>query len=404
MHDFGERRRKFARLLGGAPAVVPAARTVHRSRDTQYPFRQDSDFYYLTGYLEPDAVAVFRGEEFRLAVRPRDPAREAWDGPREGIEGAATYGAIGCSLDQLDQLLSSRLSGCERIGLPLHRDPRLDRWLSGYLAGRTGVPGPEIFDPSLLIAEMRLVKDPSEIAILSRAAKISALAHEKAAEAAKPGRYEYQVQAALEFCFRDLGAAGPAYPSIVASGPNATTLHYHSNSRRIEADDLVLIDAGAELELYASDVSRTLAVGAPSGEQNALCDIVASAQREAISECRPGRTFDDVHGAAQRMLARGLRDIGVVSGSDEEILKGDLQKPFTIHRTSHWLGLDVHDAGATHPGGNARKLEPGMVLTVEPGLYFREGSGAPERWLGLGVRIEDDVLVTSGLPRVLSRE
>lgn len=405
MHDFAGRRKRFAELLGGAPAVVPAGRVQLRSRDTQHPFRQNSDFAYLTGYPEPDAVAVFRNAEFYLAVRPRDPVREAWDGEREGVEGVQRYGAIGCSLDKLPDLLASCLTGCDRIGLPVARDARLDGWLSEYRASRTGQPVPELFDPAATIAEMRLVKEGSEIELLEKAAKITSEAHARAAAAVRPGLYEYQVQALLEFHFRDCGASGPAYPSIVASGRNATTLHYHANSRRIEANDNVLIDAGAEYGLYAADVTRTFsASGAPTGEQAALWDVVAAAQLAAIGECRPGRTFDDVHAAAQRVLAAGLRDFGVLEGAVDEILAAGRQQPFTIHRTSHWLGLDVHDAGATHFDGTPRVLRPGMVLTVEPGLYFREGSGAPAKWLGLGARIEDDVLVTAGAPRVLSRE
>ena len=405
MHDFAGRRRRFAALLGGAPAVVPAAKTLRRSRDTEYPFRQDSDFFYLTGYPEPDAVAVFRDDAFYLAVRPRDPVREAWNGEREGVEGVERYGATGCALDQLPQLLASCLTGCDRIGIAPHRDERLAAWLAEDLRSRVGSHAPEVFDPSRLIGEMRLVKEPSEIELLENAARISAEAHAKAKEAVRPGIYEYQIQALLEFHFRDRGASGPAYPSIVASGRNATTLHYHTNSRRIEANDSVLIDAGAEYSLYAADVTRTFsASGAPTGEQAALWNVVAAAQNDAIDQCLAGRTFDDVHVAAQRSLARGLVEFGVLEGNVDEILAQERQKPFSIHKTSHWLGLDVHDAGATHPGGSARVLQPGMVLTVEPGLYFREGSGAPQRWLGLGARIEDDVLITDGAPRVLSRQ
>jgi Xaa-Pro aminopeptidase len=403
MHDFAERRRKFAALLGGAPAVLSAARIQRRSRDTERTFRQDSDFYYLTGYPEPDAVAVFRGEAFHLAVRPRDAEREAWDGEREGVEGVQRYGAIGCALDQLPRLLASALTGCERIGVGLQKDPRVDGWIAEYVGSRIGLPAPEIFDPARMIGEMRLVKEPSEVALLERAAAISSEAHTKAAEALRPGIREYQLQAVLEFHFRDRGASGAAYPSIVASGRNATTLHYHANSRQIEKSDTVLIDAGAEFDLYAADVTRTLCAGPPSGEQKALHEIVESAQKAAIDRCRPGQSFDDVHAAAQAVLSRELVDLGVLEGDPSGILEQGLQKPFTLHKTSHWLGLDVHDAGETHPGGAPRVLEPGMVLTVEPGLYFRDGSGAPSRWIGLGARIEDDVLITAGAPRLLSR-
>ena len=403
MHDFLARRKKFAALLGGAPAVLSAARVLRRSRDTEHAFRQDSDFYYLTGYPEPDAVAVFRDDAFHLAVRPRDAEREAWDGEREGVEGVARYGATGCALDQLPRLLASMLAGCDRIGIGLQKDARVDSWLAESVGSRVGLPAPEIFDPSRLVGEMRLLKEPSEVEILEKAAAVSAEAHREAEAALKPGIWEYQVQAVLEFHFRNRGASGPAYPSIVASGRNATTLHYHANSRRVEAGDAVLIDAGAELDMYAADISRTLFAGEPTAEQKELREVVASAQEAAIARCRPGRTFDDVHHAAQETLARGLVDFGVLEGSVAGILEQNRQKPFTLHRTSHWLGLDVHDSGATHPGGRPRVLEPGMVLTVEPGLYFRDESGAPSRWLGLGARIEDDVLITEGDPRILSR-
>lgn len=404
MHDFAGRRARFAELLDGTPAIVPAARVAYRSRDTAHRFRQDSDFLYLTGFPEPDAVAVFDRGAFHLFVLPRDPGREAWDGERAGVEGAARTGATAWPLDRLEPFLSDFFRNADRLALPLGRHPRLDAWLAALPALRKGAGNPEIVDPSAIVAELRMVKEESEIAALETAASISARAHAEAAERLRPGAGEWEIEALLEFHFRSQGAAGPAYPSIVGSGPNATTLHYVKNDRRIGADDVVLIDAGAEFGGYCADITRTLPAGGDfTPAQRAVVDVVASAQETAIARCVPGATIDEVHESAHAVLADGLVALGVVPGPAADVLAEGRQKPYTLHRVSHWLGLDVHDAGATHPGGSPRVLAPGMVLTVEPGLYFREDVAAPDRLRGIGVRIEDDVLVTDGAPRVLSR-
>ncbi len=403
MFDFAARRRRFRELCPALPAILPAARVLYRSRDTPYPFRQDSDFFYLTGFPEPEAVAYLDRDRFLLFVFPRDPEKEAWDGDRHGIEGAESFGAEGRPLGELEAFLSVELKESPRFALPLGRSPRLDAWLSGFLGTRRGASVPEIFDPDATLAEMRLLKDEEEIASLERAARITAAAHERAREELRPGMREYEVQAVIEGAFARCGGV-PAYPSIVASGRNATTLHYRRNDRVIGEGDLVLIDAGCEHAMYASDVTRTHAAsGELSAPQRAVFEIVAAAQREGIASCRPGRTVEDVHRAAQTVLARGLAELGVLAGDPEEMVEAGLLKPYTLHRTSHWLGLDVHDAGNSRPGGVARALAPGMVLTVEPGIYFRDGVPAPEALRGIGVRIEDDVLVTAGGPRVLSR-
>ncbi|HWC65096.1 MAG TPA: aminopeptidase P family protein [Thermoanaerobaculia bacterium] len=404
VHDHAGRRARFAALLGGTPAVVPAARIAYRSRDTALRFRQDSDFLYLTGFPEPDAVAVFDRGAFHLFVLPRDPSREAWDGEREGVEGAKRYGAAGWPLDRLDDFLSDTLAGADRLAIPLGRDPRLDAWWAKLPALRKRGPNPELVDPSAILAEMRLRKEESEIAALEAAAAITAEAHARAAEALRPGAGEWEIEALLEYEFRRRGAAGPAYPSIVGAGRNATTLHYVRNDRAIGPGDLVLVDAGAEWGGYCADVTRTLtASGQPSAAQRAVLDVVASAQAAAMERCAPGATFDGVHEAAQAVLADGLVAMGVLEGPASRVLEQGLQKPYALHRTSHWLGLDVHDPGAAAPGGSPRVLEPGMVLTVEPGLYFRDDVPAPDAYRGIGVRIEDDVLITAEGHRVLSR-
>ncbi|HET9796178.1 MAG TPA: aminopeptidase P family protein [Thermoanaerobaculia bacterium] len=403
-HDHAGRRARFAELLAGTPAVVPAARVAYRSRDTAHRFRQDSDFLYLTGFSEPDAVAVLDGPRFHLFVLPRDPEREAWEGDREGVEGAKAYGATAWPLDRLDDFLSDTLAGADRLALPLGRDPRIDAWWAKLPGLRKRGPNPELVDPAALLAEMRLRKEESEIRALEAAAAITAAAHARAAGVVRPGVGEWEVEAAVEYEFRRRGAAGPAYPSIVGSGRNAATLHYVRNDATIGGDDLVLIDAGAEFEGYCADVTRTVpASGRGNAAQRSVLDVVAAAQEAAIARCVPGSTFDDVHDTAQRVLADGLVAMGVLEGPGSRVLEEGRQKPYTLHRTSHWLGLDVHDPAPARAGGAPRVLEPGMVLTVEPGLYFRADVPAPPAYRGIGVRIEDDVLVTASGPRVLSR-
>jgi Xaa-Pro aminopeptidase len=404
MDDFAGRRRRFSELLGGAAAVVPGARTTFRSRDTQHAFRQDSDFHYLTGFPDPDSIAIFDQDRFHLLVPPRDSEREAWEGERQGLDGARRHGAEPWPIEKLEELLSSLLQAAPRIYFPLYRDARLDHWLSHHLSRRRGAASPEILDPAGPIGELRLFKDEEEIERMARAARISARAHRHVRERIRPGVGESELAALLELELRREGGSGPSYPSIVASGKNATVLHYTGSARTIEAGDLVLIDAGAEFELYAADVTRTHpASGDFSPEQRAVWEIVSEAQEAGIARCVAGRTTEEVHRTAQEVLIRGLKDLGVLSAPVEEILEKELQKPYTIHKTSHFIGLDVHDPGMPPPGAAPRSLAPGMVLTVEPGLYFREGTTCPERLMGIGVRIEDDVLVTGGAPRVLSR-
>jgi Xaa-Pro aminopeptidase len=397
--DFAARRRRFLEALGEGLAIIPAARIRYRSRDVEYLFRQDSDFFYLTGFLEPDAVAIFRpgrSPDYALFVRPRDRVREAWDGERAGLRRAVSRHGAGAafSVGTLSERLRPWLREAETVYVRLGADPRVDAAVIAA-AGRPEGP-PALVDPGRLLYPMRLRKEPAEIAAMRRAASISVQAHAAAAAAIAPGRFEYEIQARLESGFRERGASGPAYPSIVASGPNATTLHYTGNGRRIGAGDLVLIDAGAEVDLYASDVTRTYpASGQFRPPQRETYALVLEAQKAAIARCVPGVPATAPHETAREVLRRGLARLKIVPKS------ADIA-PFALHRTSHWLGLDVHDVGAFGTVETPVILEPGMVLTVEPGLYFRAGAGGPSRFRGIGVRIEDDVLVTAKAPEVLS--
>jgi Xaa-Pro aminopeptidase len=413
---YAERRRRFLASLGpGAVAILVGARPVVRSADTHYPFRQDSDFHYLTGFDHPNAVAVLRSEgspTYTLFVEPRDRAAETWTGYRPGVEGATRdHGADEarpCAefLAELPRLVQ----GAERIAHLLGRDPAVDAKLVETLDGmrlrsRAGVvPASAIVDPRAILHELRLRKEPAELEIMRRAAAISAEGHRAAARLARGGVYEYELEAALDHAFRRRGAAGPAYGTIVGGGANATILHYVSNDRPLRDGDLVLVDAGCELEGYASDVTRTYPVGgAYGGARGALYDVVLAAQLAALDVAVPGATLPRVHEAAVHRLVEGLVELGLLSGDVEELVAREAYKTYYMHQTSHWLGLDVHDAGAYQVGGEPRRLEPGMVFTVEPGLYVpADDPSADEKFRGIGVRIEDDVVATETGHEVLT--
>jgi len=392
----------------GAVALLRGARLATRSADTHYPFRQDSDFHYLTGFDHPNSAAVLRtdgGPAFVLYVEPRERNAEIWTGYRPGVEGAAAdYGAnaahpIGDLLSHLPQLIEK----AQRLFFVLGQDAALDAKLTETLDGmrlrsRMGiVPPSEIVDPRAILHEMRLFKDAHELALMRRAAAISCEAHRAAAREAQDGRFEYELEATLDFHFRKRGASGPAYTTIVGGGANATVLHYITNSERLRAGDLVLIDAGCELEGYASDVTRTYPVGGRfSGAAREAYEIVLEAQEAALGVSKPGATLEDVHTAALRKLTEGMVKLGLLAGEVDGLLESGAYKTYYMHRTSHWLGLDVHDVGTYTQEGRARALEPGMVFTVEPGLYVaaNDEKAAPSL-RGIGVRIEDDVLVTN---------
>ncbi len=397
------------RLAPNSIAVFPSAPVSVRSNDVEFTYRQDSDFYYLTGFAEPESVAVVapghKDGEFVLFVRPRDKERETWTGRRAGVEGAIIdYGADKAyTIDELDRLLPGYLNGYERVLYPLGIDHAMNERMLAMLRASyqkrpaTGEGPTAMLDPRAIVHEMRLFKHPDEIATMRRAAEISNEAHRRAMKDARPGMVEWEVEALIDYAFRSRGAAGPSYPSIVASGANATVLHYVHNDRRIEPGDMLLVDAGCEYDFYASDVTRTFPVaGRFSPLQRELYEIVLGAQLKAIDSIKPGVTVEDVHNTALAVLVDGMREHGLLTGSTDEIIANQAYRRFYMHRTSHWLGMDVHDVGVYRIGGKSRKLEPGMVLTVEPGMYIApDDDAAPEPFRGIGIRIEDDILVTA---------
>ncbi len=401
--------------IGDGVCVLPGPHESLRSGDVHYRFRQDSDLLYLTGFEEPDTVAVLAPghprTRFVLFVRPRDPSAETWTGRRAGAEGAVErFGADAAyTIGDLDRVLPGLVEGNEALWYPLGRDRAFDARIIDLLNDlrarvRAGVAAPSrVVDPRAILHEMRLYKSLEEIDLMRRAAEITREGHLAGLAAIRPGAMEYEVEAAIEYTFRRRGAEGPGYPTIVGSGPNATILHYTSNSREIRPGDLVLVDAGAELDHYNADVTRTYPAGGPyAGPARDVVAAVLAAQAAAIATVKPGARFDDVHQAALRSLVPSLIDLGLLSGDPEALIKGEAYRPFYMHRTSHWLGLDVHDVGAYRKDGESRRLEAGMVLTVEPGIYVAPDADAPVRLRGIGVRIEDDVLVTASGHEVLT--
>lgn len=412
MHS--EHRARFLERMGPGVAVFPAAAVAFRNNDVDHPYRQDSDFYYLSGFDEPDSVCVLTNQHdehrFVMFVPPRNPERETWDGPRAGVEGAlARFGADAAfPIDELDEKLPEYLRDVDRlfyrIGVDRSFDERVFRAIQAVRRqARKGVRHPtEIVEPGKVLHAMRLEKSAAELERMRRAAAVTAEAHARAREVARPGMFEYEVEAEILRVFRRHGGE-PAYGSIVASGPNATILHHRRNDRRMDEGDLLLIDAGCEHGYYACDVTRTFAVGKDmTGEQRAVYDVVMAAQQRAIDAVRPGVSLDDVHHAALETLVDGLLELGLVEGDRDQVLEAEAYKPFYMHRTSHWLGMDVHDVGGYFVEGRPRPLEPGMVFTIEPGLYIAVDAEVEPRWRGIGVRIEDDVVVNEGGCEVLT--
>ena len=418
--EYESRRRNFMNQMGDRSiAIIPSAEEVIRSRDTHFPFRQDSNFLYLTGFNEPNAMAVFipgRAQgEFIMFCRDRNIEREIWDGYREGPDGArANFGADDAfPIDDLDEILPGLIEGREKVFFRIGQNQDLDRQLNQWLdhirqQARSGasVPG-EIVDPQHILHEMRLIKSSSEIKLMRKVAKISAEAHCKAMIMAKPGAFEYELQAEIEYHFARNGASGAAYSSIVGAGKNACVLHYTANKGKTEDSDLVLIDAGAEYEGYAADITRTFPVnGRYSDDQKAIYELVLRAQLAAIDLCRPGVKFNEPHEACVEILTEGLVDLGLLKGDVEQLIKDRAYMEFYMHRAGHWLGLDVHDVGEYKVDGaesDWREFEPGMVTTIEPGIYIQlDNEKVDVRWRGLGVRIEDDILITRDGPEVLT--
>lgn len=403
------------RISGGA-AIFPAAPTAIRNNDVEHEYRQDTDFYYLTGFEEPNAVAVLVPEHpehrFVLFVQPKDREREVWTGWRAGEEGAKRdYGADAAfTIDKLDEQLPKLVGKADRIYYRFGSDPTFDERLVGWIRyfqrerQRNGVGPTSVIDPAELLHEMRLIKTSDDLETLRRAVEISCDGHLAALRALRPGMYEYEIEAVLRYVFRKNGSPRHGYAPIVASGANATVLHYTANNQRIKDGDLLLIDAGAEYGYFTGDVTRTFpASGSFSEAQAEVYQIVLDAQTEAISAVQPGATFIEPHDRAVRVLVEGMLRLGLLEGETDKIIEEGTYKKFYMHRTSHWLGMDVHDAGPYKVADEWRRLEPGMVLTIEPGLYIAEDlEDIPPRYAGIGVRIEDDVLVTESGNEVLS--
>jgi len=401
--------------MGSGVAIFASTPVALRNNDVEHDYRQDSDLFYLCGLDEPGSVlllsTVHAEHRAVLFVRPRDPAREVWDGPRVGVDGAVSQHGVNAAypLGELADKLPDYLQDAPQLYYRLGRDRGFDERVLSALdvvrsRARTGVLPPRtIVDPGTIVHEMRLRKSPAEIQTMLRAADITTEAHVRTMAIAKPGLYEYELEAELMRVFRARGAERPAYGSIVGSGPNATILHHRRNDRRIEDGELVLIDAGAEFGYYACDVTRTFPVsGRFSPAQRAIYDLVLSAQLAAIAAVRPGTTLPAIHQVALDVLVEGLVALGLIDGPFQEAMEQERYKPYYMHRTSHWLGMDVHDVGDYFVAKQPRVLEPGFVLTIEPGLYIANGSPCDPKWHGIGVRIEDDVLVTADGGQVLT--
>ncbi len=401
--------------MGDGVLVLFAAPYVYRNNDVEHEWRQESDFHYLSGFDEPESVLVLRGgadPRFVLFVRPRDAEREAWDGPRAGVEGAvADFGADQAfPLAELETKLPDLLGNVESVHYALGRvrgndDIVLRAMDSVRRLSRRGIGAPRaIVDTSVVLHEERLIKSPAEIQLMQRAVSITDQGHRAVMARTRPGMFEYEAEAVLRSVFRQQGSERHAYPPIVGSGPNSTILHYRRNDRQMQDGDLLLVDAGSEYDYYASDVTRTFPVnGTFTAPQRAVYEIVLRSELDAIAAVRPGVTLDDVHQVAARTLAAGLIELGLIDGPLDEAVETGRHKPWFMHRTSHWLGMDVHDVGSYQSARKPRLLEPGMVLTVEPGLYFTEQDARVRaEFRGIGIRIEDDVLVTDSGFSVLS--
>jgi Xaa-Pro aminopeptidase len=417
--EFKRRRRQLMGMMGaGSVAILPTSKEAVRNRDVHHPFRPDSDFYYLTGFAEPEAVLVLvpgrTHGEYILFCREKDTTKEMWDGYRAGLEGAvADFGADDAfPITDLDDILPGLLEERERVFFAMGSDPAFDKRVSDWVSqirsrARAGVHGPiEFLALDHFLHDMRLYKSRAETTMMRRAARLSAAAHVELMRQCEPGMHEYQLASLFRHHCQMNGADQLAYPSIVGGGNNGCILHYVENSEALQDGDLVLIDAGCELGYYASDITRTFPVnGRFSDPQRALYELVLEAQLAAIDKVRPGNHWNDPHRAAVRVLTKGLLKLGLLRGTLAKALKAESYTRFFMHRTGHWLGMDVHDVGDYKVDGHWRELERGMVLTIEPGLYIPRGSkGVAKKWQGIGIRIEDDVLVTSKGPDVLSRD
>ncbi len=412
--EYQQRRQRMMEKIGNGTAVFCSAPMAVMHNDVEYNFRQDSDVYYLTGFDEPETVVVLAPHhaehKFVLFVRPKDPEQETWTGHRVGVEAAKEkYGADEVySIADLDEKLPQYLEKADRIYYHFGHDETfntrlLKHWRRQVRAyPKTGVGPIALEDPTLTLHSLRQVKSEAELTLMRQAADLAVDAHKLAMTISRPGMYEYEIQAEIEHHFYKRGGS-PAYPSIVASGANACILHYTHNRRQLQAGDLLLIDAGCAYEYYNSDITRTFPVsGTFTPEQQIIYELVLKAQLAAIDQARPGNPYAKLHETAVRVIAEGLLELGLLRGDLEEIIKEEKYKPFYMHRTGHWLGMDVHDVGVYAYGETPYNLQPGNVFTVEPGIYIspdiKPAEGQPEvpdRWKGIGVRIEDDVLITA---------
>ena len=413
---FNLRRQQLLERVGkDAVVLIPGGKESPRNGDVHYPFRQDSNFHYLTGFTEPDAFLVIKSTKGKLTTvlfcNEKDPAREQWDGLRLGSQAAVAELGVdkAYGVDELDKEVLALLDGANAIFYPFGHaiDSQVNTWLSILRAEkRQGKEAPSICEDSQpYLNEMRLIKSADEIAIMQKAADISAGAHVRAMKAAQEGMWEYQLEAELAHEFAMQGARQVAYPSIVGSGSNTCILHYTENNRKLKSGDLVLIDAGCDYQGYAADITRTFPVsGRFTDEQKALYEIVLKAQEAAIDLIKPGVTWNEPHDVTVRIITEGLVSLGLLKGKVDRLIKESAYLPFYMHKAGHWLGMDVHDVGDYKIKGEWRAFEPGMVLTVEPGIYIKEGlPNVPKKWQGIGIRIEDDVYVTASGCHVLTQ-
>jgi Xaa-Pro aminopeptidase len=414
--EYARRRRQLMRMAGDDSIVIlQAAAPSIRNNDVHYPYRQDSDFLYLTGFREPSALLAMipgdRGGRCILFCRPRDPEREMWDGPMTGLEAAVSEYGMDEAYDigEMDARLRDLLRDRERIYHDLGRDPVFDQRLIGWLnkfrgeTRKTFHAPEEIHALDHMLHDMRVYKSRTELSVMRRSARVAIEAHEEAMRTCRPGLNEADIHATLLQTFTRRGCEW-SYLPIVGGGANACVLHYIANRDELKDGDLLLIDAGAEYDGYASDITRTFPVnGKFAPEQRDLYEVVLGAQAAAFDKARPGNQWEDVHQAAVRAATEGMVDLGILKGGVDEAIESESYKEFYVHKTGHWLGLDVHDVGEYTIDGHSRELEPGMVLTIEPGIYIRpDANKVRKRWRGMGIRIEDNVAITQGEPQVLT--
>ncbi len=423
--EFKKRRQQLMQRVGkGNIALIGSADVRTRNRDVDYPFRQDSDFYYLTGFNEPHALAVFipgrEQGEYILFCREFDEKKALWEGAHAGLEGATKHYAAHDSfpIEDVEEILSGMLENKNKVFYPMGRDSELDHNLIAWIThirnnSRSGIVAPtELVSIEPILHEMRLFKSAAELALMRRAAEVTAEAHVKAMQLCRAGRFEYQIEADIVHHFMSEGLRAVAYPSIVAGGKNACTLHYTDNKDKLQDGDLLLIDAGAECDHYAADITRTFPISGKFTEEQALLyQLVLDAQLAAIAQIKPNIPWNAAHDASVEVMTKGLVKLGLLKGSVKRLIKSEKYKQFYMHRIGHWLGMDVHDVGDYKLNQEWRKLQAGMVLTVEPGLYISENcKTVDKKWRGIGIRIEDDVLVTkegceiltAGVPKTIA--